>query len=180
MIKEPSGARPQSSGALPELRRRCAEALRGFRTWRGERPFWAGLFTHAAGVPILYFAYVNLSLAGIPLALSTSAGAGSLIIGVLLIVLGLTLWFHQEVRVFAGAAALLLALVSFPVANLGGFCSDCSPDSSADPWPAPGPRRAPPPSRSPRHVPKPPESLRGGSPAPRWVTPAGPSWDGVR
>ncbi|MFJ6636066.1 DUF6114 domain-containing protein [Streptomyces sp. NPDC091376] len=121
MIKEPSGARPQPSGALPGLRRRCAEALRGFRTWRGERPFWAGLFTLAAGVPIIYFAYVNLSLAGIPLALSTSAGAGSLIIGVLLIVLGLTLWFHQEVRVFAGAAALLLALVSFPVANLGGL-----------------------------------------------------------
>lgn len=121
MIKEPSGALPQSSGALPELRRRCAEALRGFRTWRGERPFWAGLFTLAAGVPIIYFAYVNLSLAGIPLALSTSAGAGSLIIGVLLMVLGLTLWFHQEVRVFAGAAALLLALVSFPVANLGGL-----------------------------------------------------------
>ncbi|UNM14864.1 hypothetical protein J4032_28400 [Streptomyces formicae] len=72
-------------------------------------------------MPVLCFPYVNLGLGGVPLALTTSAGAGSLIIGVLLPVLGVTLWFHREVRVFAGVAAILLALVSFPVANLGGL-----------------------------------------------------------
>ncbi|MFE7775289.1 DUF6114 domain-containing protein [Streptomyces sp. NPDC057445] len=108
-------------GSRPDLRVAAGEARAGFRRWRGERPFWAGLFTLAAGLPIICLPYVHLTLAGIPLALSTTAGAGSLIIGILMVVLGLTLWFHQQARVFAGVAALLLALVSFPVANFGGL-----------------------------------------------------------
>ncbi|WNI22372.1 DUF6114 domain-containing protein [Streptomyces sp. ITFR-16] len=94
---------------------------RRFRTWRGNRPFWAGLFTMAGGVPIAYFPYANMHLGNMTLAMSTTAGAGSLIIGVLLITLGLTMWFHHIVRVFAGVAAILLALISIPVANIGGF-----------------------------------------------------------
>ncbi|SCF79040.1 DUF6114 domain-containing protein [Streptomyces sp. Ncost-T10-10d] len=94
---------------------------RGFRTWRGNRPFWAGLFTMVGGLPIAYFPYANMHLGNITLAMSTTAGAGSLIIGVLLITLGLTMWFHHIVRVFAGVAAILLALISIPVANIGGF-----------------------------------------------------------
>jgi hypothetical protein len=99
----------------------AARARRRFGTWRGERPFWAGLFTSTAGLPILYWPYANLDLAGIPLAMSTTSGAGALIIGVLLITLGLTLWYQPHLRLFAGIATLLLALVSFPVANLGGL-----------------------------------------------------------
>ncbi|MFI1222139.1 MULTISPECIES: DUF6114 domain-containing protein [unclassified Streptomyces] len=94
---------------------------RRFRAWRGHRPFWAGLFTMAGGVPIAYFPYANMHLGNVTLAMSTTAGAGSLIIGVLLITLGLTMWFHSIVRVFAGVAAILLALISIPVANIGGF-----------------------------------------------------------
>ncbi|MEV0781423.1 DUF6114 domain-containing protein [Streptomyces sp. NPDC050423] len=94
---------------------------RTFRTWRGNRPFWAGLFTMLGGVPIAYFPYANMHLGNVTLAMSTTAGAGSLIIGVLLITLGLTMWFHSIVRVFAGVAAILLALISIPVANIGGF-----------------------------------------------------------
>lgn len=96
-------------------------ARRGFRTWRGDRPFWAGLFTMLGGVPIMYFPYANMHLGNMTLAMSTTAGAGSLIIGVLLVTLGLTMWFHSIVRVFAGVAAILLALISIPVANIGGF-----------------------------------------------------------
>ncbi|REE65997.1 hypothetical protein BX257_8775 [Streptomyces sp. 3212.3] len=106
-------------------RRTTATAVAGvwrrFRTWRGERPFWAGAFTMTAGLPIIYFPYTDLDLQGIVLALSTTSGAGSLIIGVLLVVLGLTLWFQQQHRVFAGIAALLLSLTSFPLANFGGL-----------------------------------------------------------
>ncbi|MFI6893344.1 DUF6114 domain-containing protein [Streptomyces sp. NPDC050256] len=94
---------------------------RTFRTWRGNRPFWAGLFTMLGGVPIAYFPYANVHLGNMTLAMSTTAGAGSLIIGVLLITLGLTMWFHSIVRVFAGVAAILLALISIPIANFGGF-----------------------------------------------------------
>ncbi|MEV6393300.1 DUF6114 domain-containing protein [Streptomyces sp. NPDC051907] len=94
---------------------------RRFRAWRGSRPFWAGLFTVFGGIPIAYFPYATFQLGHMTLSLSTTAGAGSLIIGVLLVTLGLTMWFHHIVRVFAGVATILLALISIPVANLGGF-----------------------------------------------------------
>ncbi|MGI5437860.1 DUF6114 domain-containing protein [Streptomyces shenzhenensis] len=92
-----------------------------FRAWRGTRPFWAGLFVLLAGLPIMYFPYAHLRFGHLTLAMATTAGAGSLIIGVLLIVLGISLWFQQHVRTFAGVAAILLALVSIPVSNFGGF-----------------------------------------------------------
>jgi hypothetical protein len=94
---------------------------RVFRAWRGERPFWAGLYVMLAGLPIAYFPYANLQLGHLTLTMATTAGAGSLIIGVLLVVLGLSLWFQKHVRVFAGVAAILLGLVSLPVSNFGGF-----------------------------------------------------------
>ncbi|MFD9726544.1 DUF6114 domain-containing protein [Streptomyces sp. NPDC059072] len=89
--------------------------------WTGRRPFWAGLFTLVSGFPIAYFPYADLRLGNITLAMATTGGAGALIIGVLLITLGLALWFQQAIRVFAGVASILLALVSIPVSNLGGF-----------------------------------------------------------
>lgn len=92
-----------------------------FRAWRGQRPFWAGLFIIFGGLPIAYFPYANLRIGHLTLAMATTAGAGSLIIGVLLVVLGISLWFQKHIRVFAGVAAILLALVSIPVSNLGGF-----------------------------------------------------------
>ncbi|MET7572984.1 DUF6114 domain-containing protein [Streptomyces sp. NPDC005492] len=92
-----------------------------FRGWRGTRPFWAGLFVMLGGLPIAYFPYAHLQVGHLTLAMSTTAGAGSLIIGVLLVVLGFSLWFQKHVRTFAGTAAILLALVSIPVSNLGGF-----------------------------------------------------------
>ncbi|MFF7443321.1 DUF6114 domain-containing protein [Streptomyces sp. NPDC008122] len=92
-----------------------------FKVWRQTRPFWAGLFTMLGGVPIAYLPYGDLRLGNITLALATTAGAGALIIGVLLITLGLTMWFQPVVRVFAGVAAIVLALVSIPVSNFGGL-----------------------------------------------------------
>ncbi|WP_329257599.1 DUF6114 domain-containing protein [Streptomyces sp. NBC_01478] len=92
-----------------------------FRAWRGTRPFWAGLFVMLGGLPIAYFPYAHLQVGHLTLAMATTAGAGSLIIGVLLVVLGFSLWYQKHVRTFAGVAAILLALVSIPVSNLGGF-----------------------------------------------------------
>lgn len=94
---------------------------RRFRDWRGSRPFWAGLLVLLGGFPIMYLPYANLQIGHLTLAMSTTGGAGSLIIGVLLVVLGVSLWFQRHVRTFAGTAAILLALVSIPVSNLGGF-----------------------------------------------------------
>ncbi|MFG2503486.1 DUF6114 domain-containing protein [Streptomyces sp. NPDC048441] len=92
-----------------------------FRGWRGQRPFWGGLLTLLGGIPIMYLPYANLTLGTMTIRMATTAGAGSLIIGVLLVVLGLTMWFQPHSRVFAGVAAILLALVSLVVSNFGGL-----------------------------------------------------------
>ena len=105
---------PDEAGGATRLRLR-------FRTWRRTRPFWAGVLAMVAGVPILYFPYAKLSLNGMTIAMSTTAGSGSLIIGILLMVLGLTAWYQPVSRVFAGVATTLLTLVSIPVSNLAGF-----------------------------------------------------------
>ncbi|MET8676777.1 DUF6114 domain-containing protein [Streptomyces sp. NPDC004647] len=109
------------SAESPGLRDRIRNGRLRFRGWRGSRPFWAGLLTILGGVPIATLPYANLKVGQLTVRMATTAGAGSLIIGVLLITLGLTMWFHHIVRVFAGVATILLALVSIPVSNLGGF-----------------------------------------------------------
>ncbi|WP_419997920.1 DUF6114 domain-containing protein [Streptomyces boninensis] len=105
----------------PALRERLRGWRLAFRGWRGTRPFWAGLLTILGGVPIAYFPYADLKIGQMTVRMATTAGAGALIIGILLITLGLTMWFHHVVRVFAGVASIVLALVSIPISNLGGF-----------------------------------------------------------
>ncbi|QKV92500.1 hypothetical protein HUT19_12695 [Streptomyces sp. NA02950] len=109
------------SAESPGARDRIGRLRRSFRAWRWQRPFWAGLLTLLAGLPIMYFPYNSLSAGGFTINLSTTAGSASLIIGVLLVILGLTMWFQPAVRVFAGVASILLGLVSLPVSNIGGF-----------------------------------------------------------
>ncbi|MER7622818.1 DUF6114 domain-containing protein [Streptomyces sp. NPDC126503] len=92
-----------------------------FKVWRQTRPFWAGLFTILGGLPIAYLPYGDMRLGNITLAMKTTAGSGALIIGVLLVTLGLTMWYQPIVRVFAGVATIVLGLVSIPVSNFGGL-----------------------------------------------------------
>ncbi|MFR9676857.1 DUF6114 domain-containing protein [Streptomyces sp. TR06-5] len=100
---------------------RFARMRRDFRVWRGQRPFWGGMLTLLAGIPIMYVPYQNLTLGDLTIRMSTTAGAGSLIIGILLVVLGISMWFQPHSRVFSGVAAILLALVSLVVSNFGAF-----------------------------------------------------------
>jgi hypothetical protein len=92
-----------------------------FRAWRRSRPFWGGVVAILAGIPILYFPYAHLSLGGLSIAMSTTAGAGSLVIGLLLMLLGVAAWFQPMSRVFCGVGVTILTLISIPVSNLGGF-----------------------------------------------------------
>lgn len=110
-----------SAEAQAGLGDRLGRMRRSFREWRWERPYWGGLLTLLGGIPIMYLPYANLTLGSMTVRIATTAGAGSLIIGVLLVVLGLTMWFQKHSRVFAGVAAILLALVSLVVSNFGGF-----------------------------------------------------------
>lgn len=103
------------------LRGRVSRLRLRFRVWRWQRPFWAGLLTILAGLPIAYFPYANFTFGQLSVRMSTTAGSGSLIIGVLLVTLGLTMWFQAVVRVFAGVATIMLSLVSLVVSNIGGF-----------------------------------------------------------
>lgn len=109
------------SAEVPGVRSRIGRWRLSFRAWRWQRPFWAGLLTLLAGAPIAYLPYANLTVGQLTVRMATTAGSGSLIIGVLLVVLGLTMWFQPAVRVFAGVAAIMLALVSLVVSNFGGF-----------------------------------------------------------
>lgn len=110
-----------SAETRPRLIGSAGQKRASFREWRGQRPFWGGLLTLLAGVPIMYIPYANLTIGSLTVRMATTAGAGSLIIGVLLVVLGLTMWFQPASRVFAGVAAILLALVSLVVSNFGAF-----------------------------------------------------------
>lgn len=107
--------------ARPEPENGFSKARLAFRNWRRSRPFWGGLLVLIAGGPILYFPYANLTLGSLSLHLSTTAGAQSLVIGVLLIALGISVWVQPHIRVFAGIAALILTLISIPMSNLAGF-----------------------------------------------------------
>ncbi|GGM35740.1 hypothetical protein GCM10012275_03750 [Longimycelium tulufanense] len=96
-------------------------AWRWFRGWRRTRPFWAGLFLVLSGIVVIAPAYLTLRIGNLLLSISTIAGASSLLIGVLLIVCGLSVWIRPQFRIFAGVAGVVLALVSVVTANLGGF-----------------------------------------------------------
>jgi len=98
-----------------------ARTRRDFRAWRRTRPFWAGLLVLLAAAPIIYFPYFNLSLGALTVAMSTTAGAGSLAIGLTLIVLGALLWFQPIIRFFAGCVSVFLGVLSLPISNFGGF-----------------------------------------------------------
>lgn len=90
---------------------------RGFRAWRRSRPFWGGLFAVIGGVEL-----VLIPLAPMPVVIHQGiAGIGSYLIGVLLAVLGVLLWFQPAQRTFYGVVAVLLSLASFVTSNFGGF-----------------------------------------------------------
>ncbi|MER7396268.1 DUF6114 domain-containing protein [Streptomyces sp. NPDC000151] len=110
-----------SADTRPRLSETIGRQRRSFRVWRGQRPYWGGLLTVLAGIPIMYIPYANLTIGSLTVRMATTAGAGSLIIGVLLVVLGLTMWFQPASRVFAGVAGILLSLVSLVVSNFGAF-----------------------------------------------------------
>ena len=97
-------------GAAPAQRR-------GFRAWRRSRPFWGGLFAIIGGIEL-----VLIPLAPMPVVIHQGiAGIGSYLIGVLLAVLGVLLWFQPAQRTFYGVVAVLLSLASFVTSNFGGF-----------------------------------------------------------
>jgi hypothetical protein len=91
--------------------------LTRFREFRWTRPFWGGLFMIVGGAIIGWLPLgpiteiVHLGIGGI----------GGYLCSLLLMAMGLTVWFRSDLRRAAGVVAVLVSLVSFPVSNLGGF-----------------------------------------------------------
>jgi hypothetical protein len=88
-----------------------------FRHWRWGRPFWGSLFVVIGGLEIIWIPYSPIGVVmheGI-------AGVGGMFIGLLMIMFAFSAMFAPSYRVFAGIAAVLLALIALPATNLGGF-----------------------------------------------------------
>src|SRR5215469_638316 len=90
-----------------------------FRAWRRSRPFWAGIFLLLAGAELLL---IPLPMDSIGLIVHIGIGGISgILIGAVLMVAGLLLWFHPVQRMFYSIVAVLLAIAALVASNLGGF-----------------------------------------------------------
>ncbi|MFJ7158231.1 DUF6114 domain-containing protein [Streptomyces sp. NPDC101118] len=88
-----------------------------WRRWRRSRPFWGGLVTVLAGAEISV-----LPLAPLKVMLHQGvAGIPSVLMGLLMILMGLTAWFAPHHRSLAGIVTALLACAALVLSNLGGF-----------------------------------------------------------
>ncbi|MCP3753601.1 DUF6114 domain-containing protein [Streptomyces sp. TBY4] len=91
--------------------------LSRWRRWRRGRPFWGGLCAILAGAEIC-----ALPLAPLKIMLQQGvAGIPSVLMGIVMIVLGLTAWFSPSQRALAGVLTTLIATAALVLSNLGGF-----------------------------------------------------------
>jgi hypothetical protein len=88
-----------------------------WRGWRRSRPFWGGLATVVAGAEIC-----AIPLAPLKIMLHQGiAGIPSVLLGLIMIVLGLSAWFAPHYSGLAGVVTVLLAAAALVISNLGGF-----------------------------------------------------------
>ncbi len=98
---------------------RSAPVYRAFRGWRRTRPFWAGIFLIFAGAELLMIP-LPMHAMGLILHIGTGGVLG-ILIGAILIVCALLLWFNPAQRAFYSIVAVLLAVAALVASNLGGF-----------------------------------------------------------
>ncbi|WP_187776174.1 DUF6114 domain-containing protein [Antrihabitans cavernicola] len=88
-----------------------------FRRFRWSRPFWGGLFVIFGGLVIGW-----LPLGPITTIIHTGVGGwAGFACAALLIAMGLFILLAPSQRVLASIVAVVVALASFPLSNLGGF-----------------------------------------------------------
>ena len=88
-----------------------------FRAWRKSRPFWGGLWCILGGAAM---AYGPTTAIKVILISGTVVWAG-ILVGVLVAVMGLFLWFAPQLRLLVGILAVLLSIVSLLTSDYGGF-----------------------------------------------------------
>ncbi|MCE4945959.1 MULTISPECIES: DUF6114 domain-containing protein [Streptomyces] len=95
----------------------AARALAGWRRWRRGRPFWGGLAAVLAGAEIC-----ALPLAPLKIMLQQGiAGVPSVLMGLVMVLMGLSAWFAPHYRGLAGVLTVLGAMAALVMSNLGGF-----------------------------------------------------------
>ncbi|WP_399091547.1 DUF6114 domain-containing protein [Streptomyces sp. BBFR2] len=88
-----------------------------WRRWRRSRPFWGGLAAALAGAEIC-----ALPLAPLKIMLQQGiAGVPSVLMGLVMILMGLSAWFTPQHRTLAGVLTVLGATAALVMSNLGGF-----------------------------------------------------------
>jgi Family of unknown function (DUF6114) len=104
------GSAPAASRSLQRLRL-------GFREWRRSRPFWAGLWCLLGGALIAFGPATAIRFV---LVSGTIVSVG-ILVGVVVLLMGLFLWFLPQNRHIAGVLAIAFSMASFVTSNLGGF-----------------------------------------------------------
>jgi hypothetical protein len=89
----------------------------GFRAWRRTRPFWGGLWCILGGVII---AYGPTTAIKIILISGTIVWLG-IMVGLLVVLMGLFLWFAPHLRQLVGVMAVAFSMVSLITSDYGGF-----------------------------------------------------------
>lgn len=88
-----------------------------WRRWRKGRPFWGGLAAIVAGAEIC-----AIPLAPLKVMLQQGiAGIPSVLMGIVMILMGLSAWFAPHYRGLAGVLTVLVAAAALVMSNLGGF-----------------------------------------------------------
>ena len=106
---------PEAAGPLGAI----TAGWHAFTGWRRRRPFWGGLLLLIAGTELLMIP-LPVHAMGLILHIGTGGVLG-ILIGAVLIVCGLLLWFNPAQRVFYSIVAVLLAVAALVASNLGGF-----------------------------------------------------------
>ncbi len=88
------------------------------KSWRRSRPFWGGLFILVAGMELLS---IPLTVNALSVAIRFGTVGATYLIALIMMIVGVLVWFQPGQRVFLGLVAVLLSMASFVYSNLGGF-----------------------------------------------------------
>lgn len=98
--------------------RRLTRWRLAFRQWRRSRPFWAGVITLLGAAELI--AVPGLTIGGLTIHQGI-AGIATWLMGLLMALMAMVMWFQPHLRAIAGIATILFALASFLTSNFGGF-----------------------------------------------------------
>jgi uncharacterized protein DUF6114 len=108
---------PDAPGSGLDAGRSPRRLRLGFREWRRSRPFWAGLWCLLGGALIAFGPATAIRFV---LVSGTIVSVG-ILVGVVVLLMGLFLWFLPQNRHIAGVLAIAFSMASFVTSNLGGF-----------------------------------------------------------